>query len=98
MVSYPLPSLFFPVGYAHAQLRSLYTLDAAHVRKYTKLSPAAQLQCSHSGAEVPGNEASKAASFSLIPKSLSSMEDGLGTRLCTAVGLYDHVGSYKTAT
>ena len=53
-----LPTTFavFPVlsrGYAHAQLlRSLYTLSAfnvAHVRKYTRLSMPAQLQCSHSG-------------------------------------------------
>ena len=34
------------------------TFGAAHVRKHTRLSPPAQLQCLHSGAEEPGNEAS----------------------------------------
>ena len=46
---FPVPSL----GYAHAQLSSLYllpTFTASHVSKNTRLSTPAQLQCSHSGA------------------------------------------------
>jgi len=60
-----LPATFalFPVlsrGYAHAQLTSLYPLStfiASHVRKNTRLSTLVQLQCSHSGAWEPRNEA-----------------------------------------
>ena len=42
------------------QLRSFYlrsTFDGAHVRKNTRLSLPAQLQCSRSRAEEPGSEA-----------------------------------------
>ena len=60
-----LPATFalFPVlslGYAHTQLSSLYllsTFTASHVRKNTRFSTPAQLQCSRSGAWEPGNEA-----------------------------------------
>ena len=48
------------LGYAHAQLSSLYllsTFGAFHMTKNTRLSTPAQLQCSHSGAWEPGNEA-----------------------------------------
>ena len=34
------------------------TFGAAHVRKNTRLSTPAQLQCSHSGVWEPGNKAS----------------------------------------
>ena len=60
----PATFAFFPVlsrGYAHAQLTPLYllsTFGAFHVTKNTRLSTPAQLQCSHSGAWEPGNEAS----------------------------------------
>ena len=60
-----LLSLFFPVlslRYVHPQLSSLYllsTFTASHVRKNTRLSTPAQLQCSHSGAWEPGNEAKR---------------------------------------
>ena len=53
----------FPVlsrVYAHAQLSSLYplsTFTAFHVRKNTRLSMPAQLQCLRSGAWEPGSEA-----------------------------------------
>ena len=60
-----LPATFalFPVlscRHAHAQLSSLYplsTFTTSHVRKNTRLFVPAQLQCSHSGAWEPGNEA-----------------------------------------
>ena len=48
------------LGYAHTQLSSIYllsTFGASHVRKNTRLSTPAQLQCSRSGAWEPGNEA-----------------------------------------
>ena len=59
-----LPATFalFPVlsfGYAHAQLSPLYFLSiftASHVRKNTRLSTPAQLQCSCSRAWEPGNK------------------------------------------
>ena len=56
---FPVPSL----GYAHTQSRSFYphsTVEAAHVRKSTRLSTPAQLQCSHSGTWEPGNETNNA--------------------------------------
>ena len=59
VVSCLIPLLFFlfwVFGYAHAQLRCLYplsTLDAAHMRKYTRISPLAQLQCLRSRVEEP---------------------------------------------
>ena len=66
-VSHLLPLfflLFWVFGYTHTQLRSLCplstcTFNGAHVRKNTRLFPPAQLQCSHSGAGEPGNEARK---------------------------------------
>ena len=63
VVSFPLPWLFFlfwVFRYAHAQLRSFYSLstfDAFRVTKYTRLSVPAQLQCLHSWAWEPGNRA-----------------------------------------
>ena len=48
------------LGYAQAQLSSLYLLSifgAFHVTKNTRLSTPAQLQCLRSGAWEPGNEA-----------------------------------------
>ena len=59
----PVTFALFPVlcrGYTHAQLSSLYPLSsftASHVRKNTRLSTPAQLQCSHSGVWEPGNKA-----------------------------------------
>ena len=50
VVSFPLPSLFslfWVLGYAHAQLRSFYlrsTFEGSHVRKNTRLSLRVQLQ------------------------------------------------------
>ena len=41
----------------HPRAIKLFNHDAAYMRKNTRLSPLAQLQCSHSGAEKPGNEA-----------------------------------------
>ena len=41
----------------HLYAIKLFNHDAAYMRKNTRLSPLAQLQCSHSGAEKPGNEA-----------------------------------------
>ena len=55
---FPVPSL----GYAHAQLSSLYllsTFGAFHMTKNTRLSTPAQLQCLCSGMWEPGNEARK---------------------------------------
>ena len=63
VVSCPLPLLifmFWTFGYAHTQLRSFYplsTFDGSHVRKSTRLSTPAQLQCLHSRVWEPGNEA-----------------------------------------
>ena len=39
------------------QSRSLSTIEAAHMRKNTRLSIPAQLQCLHSEVGEPGNEA-----------------------------------------
>ena len=53
----------FPIlsrRYAYAQLSRVYLLsifNASHVRKNTRLSTPAQLQCSRFGAWEPGNEA-----------------------------------------
>ena len=62
----PATFAIFPVlslGYAHTQSRSFYphsTVEAAHIRKSTRLSTPAQLQCSHSGTWEPGNETNNA--------------------------------------
>ena len=58
------------LGYAHAQLSSLYllsTFGTSHVRKNTRLSTPAQLQCSRSGAWEPGNEATT-ISYLYLPR------------------------------
>ena len=63
--TFPATFALFPVlrrGYAHVQLRWFYmyllsTFDGAHVRKNTRLSTPAQLQCSRSGAWEHENEA-----------------------------------------
>ena len=63
--SYMLPMLFLCSESSgtpmHARLRSLYplsTFDAAHMRKNTRLSTPAQLQCLCSEVGEPGNKAS----------------------------------------
>ena len=65
---------FLSRRYAHAQLSSFYplsTFQAAHMTKNTRLSTPAQLQCSHSRAWEPGNEARIVACT--MPVSLSLM-------------------------
>ena len=72
LVSYPDPGMRLaiyaksPVAFAfsvvlslqvHPRAIKLFNHDATYMRKNTRLSPLVQLQCSHSGAEKPGNEA-----------------------------------------
>jgi len=53
------PGIFWAFGYAHVQLKSFYPFGGAHVRKNTRLSMPAQVQCSCSRVWEPGNEATK---------------------------------------
>ena len=56
--TYPLLPVLSLQVCPHATKVFLYsTFDGAYVRKNTRLSPPAQLQCSRSRAEEPGNEA-----------------------------------------
>ena len=57
------------LGYAHAQLSSFYllsTFGAFHMTKNTRLSTPAQLQCLHSRAWEPGNEATFSICFQYL--------------------------------
>ena len=61
VVRCPLPFLFWVFKDAHTQLRPLYPLSTFNAfmwqKNNTRLSTPAQLQCLHSGAWEPGNEA-----------------------------------------